>query len=254
MKPLRILIVTDQALLLQGIASSLATRTDLGVIVGKAQSGRQAIQLAGDLSPDVALVDVHLPGEDGVAVAACLRTARPRISLVMLSSCEGSRALCEALRLGVSGYLSRNSDVNELFDLLEGIARREARLTPEMAMQILKRLATMGDEEDRCQPTLTLREFDVLHRIAQGYTNEEIAKELCISRNTVKTHLRHIMQKLQLENRTQVATFGASVSAGHALARELASQPMGSTMTGASPLKRQLPSGSGAYPRRRNRL
>ena len=254
MKPLRILIVTDQALLREGVTSALATRPDLAVIVGEAQSGQRAERLAGDLSPDVALVDVHLPGEDGVAVAARLRGAQPPISLVMLSSCEGSRALCEALKLGVSGYLSRNSDVKELFGLLEGIARREARLTPDMAVQILNRLATATDEEDACQPMLTLREFDVLHRIAEGHTNEQIARELCISRNTVKTHLRHIMQKLRLENRTQVANFAASVGAGHRLVRELASQQAKPASPRASALRGDLSVASEPHAKPRGRF
>jgi DNA-binding NarL/FixJ family response regulator len=125
----------------------------------------------------------------------------------MLTSSEEDRHLYEAVKLGASGYVLKNLDASELFDLLSGIVRGEAAMTREMAARLLKSVSDRSVRAERGEEPLTDREIDVLRLVAQGASNLQIADILCISINTVKSHLKNILAKLQLENRTQAAAY-----------------------------------------------
>ena len=185
----------------------MRTREDMVEVVGEAASGREAIHLAGELRPDVILMDIYMPEGDGLQVTREIKKRFPSINIVMLTSSEDDEHLYEAVQLGASGYLLKSLDANELFNLLSGVTRGEAAMTRAMASRLLKSVAKQSANVERGKETLSEREIDVLRLVAQGASNPQIADELCISINTVKSHLKNILSKLQLDNRTQAATY-----------------------------------------------
>jgi len=207
MLPLRVLIVDDHRLFRQGLISIMSTRPDLVQVVGEAAGGHEAIQFVTNQQPDVVLLDIYMPDLDGLQTALLIRQAAPSTAIIMLTSSEEDKHLFEAIRLGAAGYLLKNLDANELFDLIAGVARGEAALTRAMASRLLKGVANRTIDQDSIADGLTEREIEVLKLVARGNSNPQIAEELFISVNTVKSHLKNILAKLQLENRTQVATF-----------------------------------------------
>lgn len=207
MLPLRILVADDHLLFRQGLISLMQTRPDLVKVVGEASSGREAVSLTQDLRPDVALLDIYMPEGDGLQAAKVIRRTVPETAIVILTSSELEMHLYKAVRIGVAGYLLKNLDAHELFDLLNGIEHGEAVLTRAMAAQLLKDATRRTNETGLQSGELTEREIEVLRLIVQGASNPEIAEELCITVNTVKSHVKNILYKLRLENRTQVATY-----------------------------------------------
>jgi NarL family two-component system response regulator LiaR len=175
-------------------------------VVGEAATGAEAIWLAERLRPDIILMDIYMPEGNGLDATREIRKKYPEIAIVILTSSESDEHLREAVSLGISGYLLKNLDGEELFDLLAGIERGEAAMTRAMAARLMKNVANARaatPEEDH----LTERELDVLRLVARGDSNMQIAEELVISVNTVKSHLKNILSKLGMENRTQVAAY-----------------------------------------------
>jgi DNA-binding NarL/FixJ family response regulator len=207
MFPLKVLVADDHRLFRQGLISLMQTRSDLVRVVGEAASGRESLLLARRLRPDVILMDIYMPNGDGLQATRAIRAELPEIAIVMLTSSELDEHLYEAVRLGAAGYLLKNLDASELFELVEGIAHGEAAITRAMATRLLKGVANRSFEADGCHDFLTEREIEVLRLVAKGASNPQIAHDLCITVNTVKTHLRNILVKLNLENRTQVAAY-----------------------------------------------
>ena len=205
---IRILIADDHKLFRQGLISLMLTHDDLVEVVGEAASGAEAVQMAASLKPDVVLMDIYMPDGDGLQATREICTRFPDIAVVMLTSSEDDEHLYEAVRLGASGYLLKSLDADELFSLLTGVMHGEAAMTRVMAARLLKGVASnSANKSSPVAESLTEREIDVLHLVAQGYSNPQIAGELCITVNTVKSHLKNILSKLQLDNRTQVATY-----------------------------------------------
>ena len=204
---IRVLVADDHKLFRQGLISLIRTRGDEVEVIGEAATGREAIRLAGQLRPDVVLMDIYMPQGDGLEATKEIRERFSDIAVVMLTSSEEDEHLYEAVRLGASGYLLKSLDAGELFDLLSGIAHGEAAMTRAMAARLLKSVASQSINTERGQEALTEREIDVLRLVAQGASNPQIAETLCISVNTVKSHLKNILAKLQLDNRTQAATY-----------------------------------------------
>jgi DNA-binding NarL/FixJ family response regulator len=204
---IKVLIADDHKLFRQGLKSLMRTRGDIVEVVGEAACGREVLQLAGQLKPDVILMDIYMPGGNGLHITKQIKKQFPNINIVMLTSSEDDEHLYEAVRIGASGYLVKSLDANELFDLLQGVMHGEAAMTSAMAKRLLRRIAKSKTDPDKGEETLTERELAVLRFVASGASNSEIGEELCISVNTVKTHLRNILQKLQLDNRTQAATY-----------------------------------------------
>ena len=204
--PIRVLIADDHRLFRQGLISLMNTRDDLVEVVGEAESGTEAVRLVEQLRPEIVLLDIFMPGGSGLEAARAIRAQAPETAIVMLTSSESDEHLNEAVSIGVEGYLLKNLDGEELFGLLAGIREGEAAMTRAMAARLLKNMSTAG-LADACEEALTEREMEVLRLVARGDTNSQIADQLYISVNTVKTHLKNILAKLQLENRTQVAAF-----------------------------------------------
>ncbi len=204
---IRVLVADDHKLFRQGLISLIKTRGDEVEVVGEAATGREAVRVAEQLRPDVVLMDIYMPQGDGLHATKEIRERFPDIAVVMLTSSEEDEHLYEAVKLGASGYLLKSLDAVELFDLLRGITRGEAAMTRAMAARLLKSVANQATNSNLGQEALTNREIDVLRLVAQGASNPQIAEMLCISINTVKSHLKNILEKLQLENRTQAATY-----------------------------------------------
>jgi DNA-binding NarL/FixJ family response regulator len=204
---IRVLIADDHRLFRQGLISLMKTREDLVDVIGEAETGEEAVRLAGELKPDVILMDIYMPQQDGLQAAQEIRKRYPNIAIVMLTSSERDGHLYEAVRLGVSGYLLKSLDATELFDSLNRVVRGETAMTPAMAARLLKGVARRLVDEDKGEQSLTERELLVLRLVASGASNSEIGERLSISVNTVKSHLKSILEKLQLENRTQAATY-----------------------------------------------
>lgn len=208
--PLRTVIADDHRLFRQGLVSLMKTRSDLVTIIGEAETADEAVALCGALRPDLILLDIYLAGGSGLEAAAEIRSRHPDVAVVMLTASELDEHLDRAIRLGVSGYLLKDLDAAELFDLVEGVSRDEVAVTRAIASRMLKNLAvTEATVEDRPDdvPDLTPREVEVLRLVARGASNPEIAVELHVTVNTVKAHLKRILEKLNVQNRTQAATY-----------------------------------------------
>jgi DNA-binding NarL/FixJ family response regulator len=204
---IKVLIADDHKLFRQGLIGLMKTREELVQVVGEAETGEEAIKLTEQLHPDVVLMDIYMPEMDGLQAAKIIHERFPEVAIVMLTSSERDGHLYEAVKIGVSGYLLKSLDASELFELLAGVSKGEPAMTRAMAGKFLKTVATRMADEEKGEEALTERELFVLRLVASGASNQEIAGKLSISVNTVKSHLKSILSKLQLENRTQAATY-----------------------------------------------
>jgi DNA-binding NarL/FixJ family response regulator len=204
---IKVLIADDHRLFRQGLIGLMRTREDLVQVIGEASTGLEAVQLAEQLRPDVILMDIYMPEMDGLEAAKKIRSRFPEIAIVMLTSSEKDGHLYESVQIGIAGYLLKSLDAAELFDLLSGVVKGETAMTRAMASKLLKAVANRLADGEKGEQALTERELYVLRLVASGATNSEIADKLSISINTVKSHLKNILEKLQLENRTQAATY-----------------------------------------------
>ena len=204
--PLNVLIADDHRLFRQGLIGLMGTRPDLVRVVGEASTGNEAVSLTETCRPDVVLMDISMPDGDGLHAAARIRREMPEVRIVMLTASESDEHLFQAVRLGVSGYLLKSLDAAELFDILDGVSHGEPALSRATAARLLKGITKPDANSAPNLVNLTDRELEVLQLVAHGSSNPEIAVALCISVNTVKVHLRNLLHKLRLDNRTQVAT------------------------------------------------
>jgi DNA-binding NarL/FixJ family response regulator len=204
---IKVLIADDHKLFRQGLIGLMETREDLVEVIGEAATGREAVRMAGELRPDVVLMDIYMPDCDGLQATREIRARFPGTRVVMLTSSESDEHLYQAVQYGAAGYLLKNLDAEQLFDLLGGVVHGEAAMTREMASRLLKGVARRTADSERGEEALTERELAVLRLVAVGSSNQDIAERLTISVNTVKSHIRNILDKLQLENRTQAANY-----------------------------------------------
>jgi DNA-binding NarL/FixJ family response regulator len=204
---LKVLIADDHRLFRQGLISLMKTRDDLVDVVGEAQTGEEAVLMTASLHPDVVFMDIYMPVVDGLQAAREIKERFPNIAVIMLTSSENDKHLYDAIQLGASGYLLKSLDAAELFDLLRGVKDGEIAMTKSMATQLMKVVARRSMDTEKGEEPLTERELIVLRLVAGGASNSGIAEHLSISVNTVKSHIKNILSKLQLENRTQAAAY-----------------------------------------------
>jgi two-component system nitrate/nitrite response regulator NarL len=205
MEPARILLVDDHALMRKGLAALLASRPGFRV-VGEASDGLEAIELARKTMPDLILMDVHMPRCTGPEATQAITREMPHVKVVMLTVSDEDRDLFEAIKSGAQGYLLKNLEPEQLFELLERTQRGEAALSRSMMARILDEFQH-PDQAQAGQEELTERELEVLRLVVEGATNSEIGEALVITENTVKMHLRNILAKLHLQNRIQAAVY-----------------------------------------------
>src|SRR6266536_1293096 len=207
---MRVLIADDHPLFRDGLRSLLEAR---GIdVVAEARNGREAVEQAHRLAPDVVLMDLNMPELGGLEATRLISATQPAVKVVVLTASEDDADLFEAIKSGAQGYLFKNLDSAEFFALLEGVARGEPALTPGLARKLLGEFArpaapTQPTHADETQ-LLTDRESEVLNLLVQGITNNrELAELLEVSENTVKYHLRNILDKLHVQNRAQVVAY-----------------------------------------------
>jgi DNA-binding NarL/FixJ family response regulator len=206
---MRVVIADDHPLFRDGLRSLLEAR---GVdVIGEAHDGREAVDLARRLKPEVVLMDLSMPDVDGLAATRLISAELPSVKVVILTASEDDADLFEAIKSGAQGYLFKNVASDEFFRLLEGVARGEPALTPGLARKLLGEFARPAPpSRANVEPpsTLTDREREVLDLLVQGVTsNRELAERLVVTENTVKYHLRNILDKLHVQNRAQVVAY-----------------------------------------------
>ena len=207
---MRILIADDHALFRDGLRSLLTANGY--EVIGEAKNGREAIELAQQLTPDIVLMDVQMPELDGISATRTLTAAMPGLKVVVLTASEEEAKLFDAIKAGAQGYLLKNLEAETFFDLLDRAQRGEPALTPALARKLLQEFARPAADSAAAPPsddeTLTAREREVLELMVQGVTsNRKLAKRLGVSENTVKFHVRNILDKLRLHNRAEVVGY-----------------------------------------------
>lgn len=206
MEQLRILLVDDHVLFRKGIAALIASRPDMKV-VGEAGDGVEAVRIAKETVPDIIVMDVHMPHRDGLETVKIIKEEMPHVEVVMLTVSDEDADLFQAIKNGAKGYLLKNLEPRQLYDMLERVRQGEAPLSGAMAARILQefRQPAHTDSKQQTVDELTPREIQVLEGVVKGASNKEIADVLHITENTVKIHLRNILEKLHVQNRIQAA-------------------------------------------------
>lgn len=207
----RLLIADDHDLARAGLRSMLDGERGLEV-VGEAADGQQALALCRRLRPDLVLMDVRMPKLDGLTATSAIKRECTGTSVIMVTMHENSDYLLEALKAGAAGYVLKGATKREIITTVRQVLGGESALQPELATRLLRRLANEGPT-DAAAPAeqLTPREREVLRLVAQGQTNQEIGRELTLSVSTVKTHVEHIIAKLEVSDRTQAAVRAAQL-------------------------------------------
>ncbi|HEY0142811.1 MAG TPA: response regulator transcription factor [Thermoanaerobaculia bacterium] len=201
---MRILIADDHSLFRDGLRSLL--RAEGHEVIGEAKNGREAIELAKKLTPDLVLMDVSMPEMDGITATRALTAELPGTKVVILTASEEESKLFEAIKAGAQGYLLKNLEAEAFFDMLDKASRGEPALTPVLARKLLQEFAKPAEAATRSEEEeLTAREREVLELMVEGVTsNRKLAKRLGLSENTVKFHVRNILDKLRVHNRAEV--------------------------------------------------
>ena len=206
-----ILLVDDQAIVREGLRSMLAPEPDM-VVVGEASNGRQSLQLVAKTSPNVVLMDVRMPGMDGLTALERLKQVSPRTSVIMVTLYDDPDYLLRAVAAGAAGYVLKDAAREELVRAVRITAEGGAIVDPSMLSHLLRKMSRLmmrACPAPSCTTVQTLsdRELEVLRLIAEGHTNPQIADELIISPTTVKTHVQNILHKLDVSDRTQAAVY-----------------------------------------------
>ena len=210
MTPVRVLLVDDDDLMRAGLTAVLSSDETIDV-VGEAPNGRTAVERAIELRPDVVLMDVRMPGLDGIAATRELLAVSPDAKVVVLTTFEQDDYIFGALSAGASGFLLKRTRPEELIAAIHTVAAGDSLLSPSVTRTVIERVAGQPAPDAGAEARLdelTARERDVLELIARGLSNGEIAATLVIEESTVKTHVRHILRKLRLRDRVQAVIFG----------------------------------------------
>jgi len=195
----RVLIADDHGVVRQGLRMFLSLDSELAV-VGEAENGQEALQMARELEPDVVLMDLLMPVMDGVEATRTIRNEVPEVEVVALTSVLEDNYVMAAVRAGAIGYLLKDSEPEELIRAIRGAADGQVQLAPEAAARLMREVRAPESPEE-----LTERETEVLKLLARGKTNQQIASTLFVEEKTVKTHISSILSKLGVQSRTQAA-------------------------------------------------
>jgi two-component system NarL family response regulator len=207
MQPTKVLIVDDHALLRRGVRNAIEPEEDFEV-VGEAEDGAEALAKAKELKPDLILMDISMPHGNGLEAVSAIKRELPDVKIIMLTVHDEDENLLEAIKRGAEGFMSKKVRANALLDSLRDAMRGEAAISKHMAGKILKEFARLAKiEAKKTSGQLTPREKEVLQKLSEGLSNKEIGLSLYISENTVKVHVKNILRKLHLQNRTEAAAY-----------------------------------------------
>jgi NarL family two-component system response regulator LiaR len=201
-----VMIVDDHEMVRRGACSYLEAQADI-TVVAQAGSGEEAVRLAREFIPNVVLMDLVMPGMDGVEATRKVKDISPRTQIIILTSFHQDEFIFPALQAGALSYLLKDVKASELVEAIRRAARGEATLHPKIAARVIKTFRSLDPEEATPFMMLTERELEVLKLIAKGYSNDKIAEQLVISVGTVKGHVSNILSKLHLVDRTQAAAY-----------------------------------------------
>ena len=207
---IRVLLVDDHALFRRGLRVTLDLEPDM-IVVGESGDGTEAVERAAETLPDVVLMDVRMPRRGGIEACSAIKAAVPSTKIVMLTMSDDEGDLYEAIRAGASGYLLKDLPIDEVAHSIRQVQTGQSLISPALASKLLTEFAAMANRGDTAQappsPKLTAREMEVLRLVARGMNNRDIARDLFISENTVKNHVRNILEKLQLHSRMEAVVY-----------------------------------------------
>ena len=209
-EPIRVLVVDDHALFRRGLQMVLEQESDIEV-VGEASDGTEAVQKAAEHYPDIVLMDVRMPRRGGIDACTAIHETVPSARIIMLTISDEENDLYEAIKAGAMGYLLKEISIEEVASAIRAVHGGQSLISPSMAAKLITEFASLSRRgDDRRQvptPRLTEREMEVLKLVAKGLNNRDIAAELFISENTVKNHVRNILEKLQLHSRMEAVVY-----------------------------------------------
>ena len=204
---IRVLIADDHTIVRSGLRLLLQTEPDIEVI-GEALDGREAVALAESLRPDVILMDIAMPGTSGLEATKQIKSRFPQMCVLALTMHRSDEYFFEMLKVGASGYVLKGAETSELIGAIRTVARGEVFLYPTMAKQLLQDyLSRLKEPQASGQPILTSREKEILHLLAEGYSNNEIAERLVVSPSTIHSHRTNLMRKLNLNSRYELIQY-----------------------------------------------
>jgi DNA-binding NarL/FixJ family response regulator len=208
-EPIRVAVVDDQELFRRGLVMLVGAEDDIEV-VGEASDGEEAAALAEEKAPDVILMDVRMPKLSGTEACVTIKQVAPSAKIIMLTMSDEEVDLYDAIKNGASGYLLKDASIDEVSQAIRLVADGQSLISPSMAAKLLEEFKTIsrtGGKPEEIAPRLTDRELEVLNLVARGLNNREIARDLYISENTVKNHVRNILEKLQLHSRMEAVMY-----------------------------------------------
>jgi two-component system NarL family response regulator len=205
-----VLVVDDHALFRRGLEMVLRAEPDI-VVVGEAEDGTDAVAKACETLPDIVLLDVRMPRRSGIEACRAIKDAVPSAKIIMLTVSDEEADLYDAIKAGAMGYLLKEVSIEDVASAIRAVHGGQSLISPSMASKLLTEFASMikkdGERQQVPAPRLTDREMEVLRLVAKGMNNRDIAKDLFISENTVKNHIRNILEKLQLHSRMEAVVY-----------------------------------------------
>ena len=210
---IKILVVDDHMVVREGLCALLTPRNGMEV-VGEAADGAEAVEKARTLNPDVILMDLNLPVKSGLEATADIIRENPAARILVLTSFDEDENISAAIRAGALGYVLKNTSASELFHAIRGVAMGSLSVSPAVTQAMLRDMRQPAPAPPSPEPALTTREREVLRGLAQGQSNQEIAETLNIEKTTVRSHISSILNKLNLDNRTQAALYAVEMGLG----------------------------------------
>jgi DNA-binding NarL/FixJ family response regulator len=199
---IRVLVADDHAVFRHGLKALLDSEPGIE-LVGEAASGREVVESSATLAPDVVLMDLQMPGINGIEATRRILQTNPRVGIVVLTMFEDDESVFSAMRAGARGYVLKGGEPAEIMEVLRAVAKGEAHFGPEIARRITGFFSILRTDPAEAFPELTAREREILDLIARGHGNQEIARRLFLSPRTVRNHISHIFSKLQIADRAQ---------------------------------------------------